>query len=154
MKKLALITSVLICASACTPVVAQRGNLLEDYQMAEIKIGEATRSDVLRSLGSPTTKSTFDPNVWYYLGQETEKKGILDPKIVKERVVLVAFNDEGIVQDIQDVDRERINIPYERSKTPTHGNNITIMQELLGNLGKFNPQEGSAANTAGGGGRI
>ena len=154
MKRAILLLMSCFLISACTPVVAQRGNLLEDYQINEVTIGQSTRSDVLRSLGSPTTKSTFNPNVWYYLGQETSKKGILDPKITKERVVLVAFNDEGIVEDLQDVDRDRINIPYERSKTPTHGNDITIMQELLGNLGKFNPQEGSAANTAGGGGRI
>ena len=154
MKTTLLILSTCLLINACTPVVAQRGNMLEDYQMEEVKAGTSTRSDVLRNFGSPTTKSTFDSNVWYYIGQETEKKGILDPKVVKERVVLVAFNDEGIVETVQDVDRERMNIPYERSKTPTHGNDITIMQEFFGNLGKFNPQQGSAATTGGGGGRI
>ncbi len=136
--------------SACAPTVAQRGNMLEDYQISEVKVGTSTRSDVLRNLGSPTTKSTFDPNVWYYIGQETSKKGILDPKVTKERIVLAAFDDEGLLIDLQDVDRERINIPYERSKTPTHGNDISLMQEFFGNLGKFNPQEGSAATTGGG----
>ena len=154
MKTTLLILSTCLLINACTPVVAQRGNMLEDYQMEEVKAGTSTRSDVLRNFGSPTTKSTFDSNVWYYIGQETEKKDILDPKVVKERVVLVAFNDEGIVETVQDVDRERMNIPYERSKTPTHGNDITIMQEFFGNLGKFNPQQGSAATTGGGGGRI
>ena len=85
----------LLLAGACTPTIAQRGNMLEDYQIAEIRAGESTRSDVLRNLGSPTTQSTFDPNVWYYIGQETEKRGILDPKVTQERVVLVAFNEDG-----------------------------------------------------------
>ncbi len=154
MKTTFLILSSCLLINACTPVVAQRGNLLEDYQMQEVQVGTSTRSDVLRNLGSPTTKSTFDENVWYYIGQETSKKGILDPKVVKERVVLAAFDDEGTLIDLQDVDRERMNIPYTRTKTPTHGNNITIMQEFFGNLGKFNPQEGSAATTGTGGGRI
>ncbi|MCB1562138.1 MAG: outer membrane protein assembly factor BamE [Alphaproteobacteria bacterium] len=132
----------LLLAGACTPTIAQRGNMLEDYQIAEIRAGESTRSDVLRNLGSPTTQSTFDPNVWYYIGQETEKRGILDPKVTQERVVLVAFNEDGTVQAIQDIDRDRINIPYERSKTQTHGNDLSIVQQLLGNLGRFNPQEG------------
>lgn len=124
--------------------------MLEDYQIAEVTVGTSTRSDVLRNLGSPTTKSTFDENVWYYIGQETSKKGILDPKVTKERIVLAAFDAEGVLIDLQDVDRARINIPYERSKTPTHGNDITLMQEFFGNLGKFNPQERSAATTGGG----
>lgn len=130
---------VLAGASACTPTIDQRGNMLEDYQLTEIRPGESTRSDVLRTLGSPTTQATFDPKVWYYIGQETEKRGILDPKITKERIVMVAFDEEGVVQVAQDIDRNRINIPFERNKTATHGNEVTFMQQFLGNLGKFNP---------------
>lgn len=130
----------LLCViSACTPTVAQRGNLLEDYQLDKVTPGESSRSDVLRALGSPTTRSTFDKSVWYYIGQETEKRGILDPEVTKERIVLVAFNEEGVLEALEDVDRERMNIPYVRNKTKTHGNDRTIMQEFLGNLGKFNP---------------
>ncbi|NCT40764.1 MAG: outer membrane protein assembly factor BamE [Alphaproteobacteria bacterium] len=137
--------------SACTPTVSQRGNMLENYQIEEIKVNESKRSDVLRTLGSPTTKSTFDPKVWYYIGQETEKRGIFDPKVTKERIFLVAFNDEGTLTDIEEIDRKRLNIPYVRDKTITHGNERTLAQELLGNLGKFNPQQNSSAATTGGG---
>ena len=154
-KKLFLISSCLITlgVGACSPMMAQRGNLLEDYQVEQITAMESTRSDVLRNLGSPTTKSTFDPNVWYYIGQETSKRGIFDAKVVDERIVLVAFNEEGYVETIQDIDRERLNIPYVREKTPTHGNEQTVLQQFLGNLGKFNPnQTGSAATTGSGGG--
>jgi len=137
--------------SACTPVVAQRGNMLENYQVEELTTGESKRSDVLRSLGSPTTRSTFDQNVWYYIGQETQKRGIFDPKVVKERIVLVAFDEDGTLEAMEEIDRARLNIPYVRKKTKTHGNDRTLVQEFLGNLGKFNPQQESAA-TAGGSG--
>lgn len=130
--------TTLLALPACSPVMAQRGNMLEDYQLAAVKPMESTRSDVLRNFGSPTTKSTFDENVWYYIGQETAKKGILDPKVVKERIFLVAFNEEGVVETVQEIDRERMNVPYVREKTPTHGNETTFMQQFLGNLGKFN----------------
>ena len=125
--------------------------MLENYQVDDVVTGESKRSDVLRALGSPTTKSTFDSNVWYYIGQETEKRGIFDPKVTKERIFLVAFNDEGTLEAIEEIDRERINIPYVRDKTKTHGNERTLVQEFLGNLGKFNPQDTSNAATTGGG---
>ncbi|MCC6598909.1 MAG: outer membrane protein assembly factor BamE [Alphaproteobacteria bacterium] len=129
-----------LMSAACSPTIAQRGNMLENYQLAEVKPGESGRSDVLRALGSPTTQSTFDKGVWYYIGQETEKRGILDPKVTKERIFQVAFSEDGILESIQEIDRDRINVPYVRTKTPTHGNETTIMQQFLGNLGKFNPQ--------------
>lgn len=135
----ALLFSATLTAG-CSPTVAQRGNLLEDYQLQEVKPGISTRSDVLRLLGSPTTQSTFDDKVWYYLGQETAKKGILDPQITKERIVVVSFDDAGVVNKISDVNPQRVDIPVERSKTTTQGNDITIMQQLLGNVGKFNKE--------------
>ena len=143
--KFAFSLLLLFLVPACTPVTSQHGNMLEDFQIQEVKAGEHTRSDVLRILGSPTTQSTFNPNIWYYLGQESEKRGILDQAITDERIVVVMFNENGVVDAIQDVDSERENIPYARTKTPTHGNDLTFMQQLLGNLGRFNtPQDVSA----------
>lgn len=148
------LTAGLLLTSACTPTVAQRGNKLEDYQIEEVISGIHTRTDVLRLLGSPTTKAPFDDTTWYYIGQETEKRGILDPDVTDERIVVVNFDQEGIVQQVADVDAERINIPVERSKTATHGNDITFMQQLLGNLGRFNPNTtgGAVGANRGGGG--
>ncbi len=119
-------------------MTAQRGSMLEDYQISEVKIGESSQSDVLRIIGSPTTQSTFNSNIWYYIGQETEKRGILDSEVVKERVIIVSFNDEGIVESVGESSGDRMDIPYARGKTPTHGNDLTFTQQLLGNMGRFN----------------
>ena len=135
---LTLSASTLLLSAACTPTIDKRGNMLEDFQVSEVVAGESTRSQVLRTLGSPTTRSTFDSNVWYYIGQKTEKHGILDPEVVEERIIMVAFNEDGVVETIEDVDNERINIPYSREKTPTHGNETTAAQQFFGNLGRFN----------------
>ena len=136
---------------ACTPVTAQRGNMLEDTQLPKIVAGESTMTDVLQSFGSPTAQSTFDTNIWYYIGQETEKYGILDHEVVEERIVSVTFNEEGIVQVVEEVDNERLEVPYASDTTPTHGNDFTFLQQLLGNVGRFNaPGSDNAAKTAGG----
>lgn len=136
--------------AACTPTQATRGNIVEDYRMAEIVPGVSSRTNVLQSLGSPTTQAPFDDNVWYYIGQKTEKTGIFDPKIVDKKVVVVAFSEDGIVQTIEEVDAEMIDVPRVRRKTPTSGNDITVMEQLIGNIGRFNKNGGNAANTAGG----
>ena len=137
---------VLVYISACSPVVAQRGNLLDDHQMKEVIAGKHTRSDVLRILGSPTTQSTFNNDVWYYIGQKTEKHGILDDEVVDERIVAVTFMANGIVSSVKEQNSERVDIPYARKKTPTHGNELTFMQQLLGNMGRFNAPQTSATD--------
>jgi len=145
----ALIATLLI--AACTPTQATRGNIVEDFRMAEIVPGVSSRTNVLQSLGSPTTVAPFDDTIWYYIGQKTEKRGIFDPKVVEKKVVVVAFNEEGIVQTIDNVDADMIDVPRVRRKTPTSGNDITVMEQLIGNVGRFNKSKGSAADTATGG---
>lgn len=136
-------TALIIGTGACTPTVAQRGNMVQDVQIARVETGMHTRSDVLRILGSPTTVAPFNEDIWYYIGQKTEKKGILDPEVVEERIVAIAFTPEGVVEQVSDIDNGRIDIPLSDDVTPTHGNESTVLQEFLGNLGKFNPQEGN-----------
>ena len=127
--------------SGCTPTHNVRGNLVEDYQLKEVVPGKDSRTDILRKLGSPTTKAPFDDNTWYYMGQDMEKRGIFDPEVKKERIIVVTFNDDGIVQDIRDTHNKRVDLPYVRDKTPTSGKDITVLQQLVGNLGKFNKDE-------------
>ena len=138
--KTLLIAGTCLLIAACTPTQAQHGNMLQDHQIEQVVTGIHTRSDVLRILGSPTTQAPFNEDIWYYIGQETEKRGILDPEVIEERIVIVAFDEEGVLQTINETDGERIGIPIERSKTETHGNELTFMQQLLGNLGRFNPE--------------
>lgn len=134
----------------CTPTQTNRGNLVEDFRIAEVTPGISTRNNVLKSLGSPTTTAPFDDNVWYYIGQKMEKRGIFDPEVVDEKVVVVAFDDQGIVQTLQEVDNERLEVPTIDRTTPTSGNEVTLLEQLLGNVGKFNTPDSSPTRTAGG----
>ena len=149
---MALILASIVLA-ACTPTRTTRGNLVEDFRMEDITLGVSTKNNVLKSLGSPTTKAAFDDNVWYYIGQKMKKKGIFDPEVVEERVVLVAFDDQGIIQRMEDIDAERINVPTVRRKTYTGGNDVSVVEQLLGNVGRFNKGASAqnSARTAGGG---
>lgn len=148
MKRKILLPAALLVLAACSPTVAERGNMLEDYQLREVTAGVSTRSDVLRALGSPTTRSPFDDNAWYYIGQETKKKGILDPKITKERIVEVKFAEDGTLASLRELPKgAHLDIPIERSKTTTYGNEVTIMQQMLGNVGRFNKEQGKSSPT-------
>ena len=51
--KFAFSLLLLFLMPACTPVTSQHGNMLEDFQIQEVKSGEHTRSDVLRIWAPP-----------------------------------------------------------------------------------------------------
>lgn len=130
----------LLGVSACAPQIANRGNLIKDYQLVTLKPGTTTKSDVLKALGSPTTQDPFDENTWFYMGQVTSKTGVFDPKVTSERILKITFDKDGTMTAMNDVGGHREDLPIVRDKTPTSGNEVTVMQQFFGNLGRFNGQ--------------
>lgn len=140
----------LVLLSACTPVMATRGNMLEEYQLKEVLPGIDGKDDVVRKIGSPTTVSTFDENTWYYMGQKTQKKGIMDPKVTNEKIVVVTFDvNDGKVLAVKEQKDGRETIPIVQRTTPVSGNDFTFVQQMLGNVGKFNRPQESVIGTSG-----
>ena len=144
---LPLAATLLLCSTACTPTEAVRGNIVEDFRIDELTPGVSTKTNVMRSLGSPTTKAPFDDNTWYYLGQKTEKHGIFDPEVVDEKILKVTFNEEGILQSVSREDNGRVDVPISRDETWTGGNDRSVLQQLLGNVGRFNRPDAGATDT-------
>lgn len=138
---LLLLALPLLALSACAPMKSVHGNLVGDEDVAQIKAGQSTRSDVLRLLGSPTTIAPFDDNTWFYIGQRAEKHGIFDPKVTDERVLTVKFDANGTVIAVTEDRDNPQDIPIIKRHTPTYGTETSPVQEFFGNLGKFNPPE-------------
>jgi outer membrane protein assembly factor BamE (lipoprotein component of BamABCDE complex) len=126
--------------SACTPTKATRGNLLAQEQIQQIQPGVAHKSDVARVLGTPTSKAIFDESTWYYVGMHTEQSAFFDPEVIEKRVIQVNFDELDMVVAINDVTQEGVDVPLSSRVTPTGGQDLTVVQQLLGNIGRFNPE--------------
>ena len=132
-----------VCLSAlliaCTPKVDVRGNFPDPERLSEIKPGEFSREEVAEILGSPSTKAVFDQETWFYVSQKTETLAFFEPVVKERKVIILKFDKEGIVSQIDTLtaeDGKKI-MPVERT-TPTAGNELDIIDELFGNLGRFN----------------
>ena len=135
--------ALLALLTACEPTIANRGNILDADKLAEIKVGTSTREDVANQLGTPTQIGTFNDKNWYYIGRQTQQYSFLDPKIVKQKAVKIAFDDQGVVTAVTDLDLSAAADanPVDRT-TPTYGNDNTLIQQLLGNLAHPTPNMG------------
>lgn len=135
-------SAVLLLLAACSSEVTVRGNMPDPEVVATIQPGSTTRSGVVELLGSPSTVSNFEDKHWYYIGQKQTQVAFLEPEILERSVLVIAFNDAGTVQEATTYTLEdgRIVDPVSRT-TPTEGRELTILQQLFGNLGRF-PTEG------------
>lgn len=136
--RLAAAGLVAAALSACSPTVDTRGNIAEADRMALIQPGVSTQEEVAGILGSPSSIGTFDPNVWYYIGQRTEKTAFFNPDIVERKVVVVHFDEQGVVRDLGTLDQaDGQEIALVDRRTPTAGKELGFFEQILGNIGRF-----------------
>jgi outer membrane protein assembly factor BamE (lipoprotein component of BamABCDE complex) len=135
-----------LCAGAlalavigCTPRVDTRGNLPDPEVLADIKPGQQSRDEVAEILGSPSTVAAFDEETWYYISKRTETFAFFEPEINDRQVVIVRFDAKGVVSELKYLGLEdgRVVNLVDR-ETHTAGNEVTFLQQIFGNVGRFN----------------
>jgi outer membrane protein assembly factor BamE (lipoprotein component of BamABCDE complex) len=129
----------LMSLAACAPTIQQEGNVPDADQVVMINPGVDDKNRVNQLLGSPSAVSAFEDRTWYYISRRTEQTAFLDPEVVEQEVLAISFDAQNIVQDMKvyGLEHGRMVAMVDRV-TPTHGNDLTIVQQVLGNLGRFN----------------
>lgn len=127
-----------LATAACTPITAYSGFQAIEASPSEIKAGEDTRSTVLERLGSPSATATFDQNTWFYISQSTDRVAFYRPRVATRSVVAVRFdpvNEKVLKVETYGLKDGRV-FAYNSRETPTRGRELTILEQLLGNVGR------------------
>jgi outer membrane protein assembly factor BamE (lipoprotein component of BamABCDE complex) len=130
--------AALLTAGACAPITTYSGFQAIEDNPKDVKVGTDTKSTVRARLGSPSASSTFDPNVWYYMAQVKQRVAFRRPQVTAREVTAVTFNKESEV--VESVNTYTLKdgkvIAYNDRETPTRGREMTILEQLLGNVGR------------------
>jgi outer membrane protein assembly factor BamE (lipoprotein component of BamABCDE complex) len=163
LKLLAKIGWILALSGAVTacgwvmPAPQTRGNKVAEDQLKELVPGVSTKADVTALIGSPTQKATFDENTWLYITEVTRPRIGRTLGVIDQGVVVLSFDDRGILTSEKTVtDQDAVPVAVASRTTPSPGTEASFMQQLLGNIGKFNaggatPSPGGGAPALGGG---
>ncbi len=128
--------------SGCAAEVKNHGYAPDDELLAEITAGTDTRGSVRRKIGRPSTTGVFTESGWYYVATTVEHYMYYQPKVTDRRVVAVQFdvNDVVAAVNVYWLEDGRI-IDLQTRTTPTQGRQLTILQQLLGNLGTLTGEQ-------------
>ena len=125
---------------ACSPTIATHGHRLDEQALARIEPGRSSRNEVAQLLGSPSSRATFGDSPWYYVSQRTEQLSFYQADVTDQDVVVIGFDDQGVVSSIErhGLDAAR-KIELVSRETPTSGTELGILEQFVGNIGRFNP---------------
>jgi outer membrane protein assembly factor BamE (lipoprotein component of BamABCDE complex) len=133
-----LIAAPALLLGGCENIVDHRGFAPTPGSVEKLEVGTQSREDVIRLIGTPSAVSTFNPNIWYFITQRQETFAFLKPEITKQDVIQVTFNDAGRITDIKNYDiKDARNIEMVARVTPTAGKELTVLEQILGNIGRF-----------------
>ena len=142
-----LVAFFALSLTGCETKVIQHGLVPNNDELALIKPGLHKRSDVRVILGPPSTIAQFEPRSWYYVGSQVQKEPFAKSSLLARKIVEVRFNSEGYVTTVKSFDstNEKKIKPAERI-TATGGKQLTIIQQLIGNAGRFTGKGNEAPN--------
>ena len=125
--------------AGCTANVSTHGHSIDPADLERIQPGITSREEVERVLGSPSTIGTFEKERWFYISQRNEVMSFYKADITAQDVVRIDFDASGIVTDVRTHGLEMAQaIEPDPNKTRTLGNELGAIQQILGNIGRFN----------------
>jgi outer membrane protein assembly factor BamE (lipoprotein component of BamABCDE complex) len=153
-RRLMLVSCLLLSSCAwLMPPPQLRGNKVDAESMQQLTPGTSTKADVSAIIGSPTARDTFDDNTWLYISELTQQRIGRTLGELEQNVVVLNFDDKGVLKTIDKLDKDNaLPVTVATRTTPSPGTEASFMQQLLGNIGRFNPAGAPTAGGTGGAG--
>ena len=139
--RLLIPAAMALAVAACSANIAHRGYLAKPGAFSQVHEGMA-KSEVQGILGSPSTTAgvNFQGDSYYYISSTTEQRAFLNAKEVDRQVIAIRFDQNDQVASLGQYGLEDGKIVDINSRTtPTKGRELTILQQLFGNIGAPGP---------------
>ena len=135
----AIAATALLANAACAPITSYSGfQAIDADPRKDVKVGTDTKSTVRGKLGTPSATSTFDPNVWFYINQVKARVAFRRPQITSRNVTAITFDkDSEVVKNVDNLTlKDGRVIAFNGRETPTRGRELTILEQILGTVGR------------------
>jgi outer membrane protein assembly factor BamE (lipoprotein component of BamABCDE complex) len=100
MKKILLLSLILLASCTLNNVVKHHGVHNLEQKQTKLKINQTNKNDIINLIGPPSTKSTFDNDVYIYIERKTSGSKLVKlgkKKLIKNDVLVLEIDNKGIL---------------------------------------------------------
>ena len=103
-----------IIASGCkaNKVSKNHGFISLETKFEKIQINKTNKNDLIKNIGYPSSISEFDENKWFYIERKKTNQSLFKlgiKKINKNNILIVDFNNKGLVENKKLIDLNNMN---------------------------------------------
>jgi outer membrane protein assembly factor BamE (lipoprotein component of BamABCDE complex) len=119
-------------------VYRNHGYAPTDAELAVVTVGKDTRDTVAEAVGRPSASGLLNDNQWFYVQSRYRQRGPQAPLEIERQVVVISFAESGTVSNIERFGLEDGQVvALSRRVTETNIQGVTLISQLLGNLGRI-----------------
>ena len=92
--------SLIVTNCSFKPVVKHHGVPFLEKKQASLIVNKSNKNDIKKTLGSPSTKSKFDNDVWIYIERKQTQSNIKNlgkMKIYKNDILVLEIDNYGVL---------------------------------------------------------
>ena len=143
---------IFLCIANCSfnKAIKHHGvNFLEKKQ-EKLILKTTNKNDIIKILGPPSTKSTFDNDVWIFIERKTTTKKLFKlarKKILVNNVLVLEINSYGLLVKKEFYNMEKMNdLDFSKRKTGTIYTKRSFVYDFMSSMRqKFNDPLGVRA---------
>ena len=130
MKKILYIILISFIVTNCSirPVINHHGVPFLEKKQSSLLVNKSNKNDIKNILGNPSTKSTFDNDVWIYIERKQTQSSLMNlgkMKIYENNVLVLEIDKYGMLKKKDFYNKDNMN-------------NIKISKEITGKAFKKN----------------
>ena len=131
---------VMATLAACGGQYRNHGYMPLAEDVDALIVGVDTRESIIEVMGVPTTGGVLTEEAMYYVRSRVHHKGYVKPNEIQRDVLVLSFDKNQILRNVErfGIEKGKL-IRLEHRVTEAPGGDRSILQQIIGSIGGFNP---------------
>ena len=138
MKKLLLLTLIFLSSCSLDKVVQHHGVHNLEKKQAKLKINYTNKNDIIELIGPPSTKSTFNNDIYIYLERKTSSSRLTrlgKKRLIKNDVLVLEIDNAGILLSKKFYNKDDMNeIKFDENVTGVNYSKRSFIYNFLSSI--------------------
>jgi len=138
MKKLLLLTLIFLSSCSLDKVVQHHGVHNLEKKQAKLKINYTNKNDIIKLIGPPSTRSSFDNDIYIYLERKTSSSRLTrlgKKRLIKNDVLVLEIDNTGILLSKKFYNKDDMNeIKFDENITGVNYSKRSFIYNFLSSI--------------------
>ena len=138
MKKILLLSLLILSSCSLNKVVQHHGVHNLEKKQTKLKINYTNKNDIIKLIGPPSTKSTFDNDIYIYIEKKTSSSKLSKlgkKKLLKNNVLILELNNSGTLLSKKFYNKDDMNdLKFDENETGINYSKKSFIYNVLSSV--------------------